>query len=62
MQAAAELREKLSANPGVVFEDAAREHNVPPRAIVEALPDAMRRLAPGAASSMQWTIFPAGAT
>ena len=49
MQATAELREKLSANPGVVFEDAACEHNVPPRAIVEALPDAMRRLAPGTA-------------
>ena len=47
MLAIAELRQKLSANPGVVFEDAAREHNVPPRAIVEALPDAMRRLAPG---------------
>jgi putative heme utilization carrier protein HutX len=49
MQAIAELREKISANPGVVFEDAAREHNVPPRTIVEALPDAMRRLAPGTA-------------
>lgn len=49
MQGTAELREKLSANPGVVFEDAAREHNVPPRAIVEALPDEMRRLAPGTA-------------
>jgi hypothetical protein len=46
MQATAELREKISANPGVVFEDAAREHNVPARTIVEALPEAMRRLAP----------------
>jgi putative heme utilization carrier protein HutX len=45
--AAADLRQKISANPGVVFEDAAREHNVPPRAIVEALPEEMRRLAPG---------------
>jgi putative heme utilization carrier protein HutX len=43
----AELRQKISENPGVVFEDAAREHNVAPRAIVEALPDSMRRLAPG---------------
>ena len=43
----AELRQKISENPGVVFEDAAREHNVAPRAIVEALPDTMRRLAPG---------------
>jgi len=45
----AELRQKLSENPGVVFEDAAREHNVPPRAVVEALPDGMRRIAAGAA-------------
>ena len=44
-----ELRQTLSENPGVVFEDAARAHNVPPRAIVEALPDEMRRLAPGGA-------------
>lgn len=47
--AIAELRQKLSENPGVVFEDAAREHNVPPRAVVEALPDDMRRIAAGAA-------------
>lgn len=47
MQATAELREIIAANPGVVFEDAAREHHVPPRAIVEALPEMMRRLAPG---------------
>jgi len=47
--AIAELRQKLSENPGVVFEDAAREHNVPPRAVVEALPDGMRRIAAGAA-------------
>jgi len=47
--AIADLRQKLSENPGVVFEDAAREHNVPPRAVVEALPDGMRRLAPGSA-------------
>jgi putative heme utilization carrier protein HutX len=44
-----ELRQKISDNPGVVFEDAAREHNVAPRIIVEALPEGMRRLAPGAA-------------
>jgi len=45
--AIAELRQKLSENPGVVFEDAAREHNVPPRAVVEALPDGMRRISAG---------------
>jgi putative heme utilization carrier protein HutX len=44
-----ELRQKISDNHGVVFEDAAREHNVAPRIIVEALPEGMRRLAPGAA-------------
>jgi heme iron utilization protein len=46
---ASELRQKISENPGVVFEDAAREHNVAPRLIVEALPEGMRRLASGAA-------------
>jgi putative heme utilization carrier protein HutX len=45
----ADLRKKLAENPGVVFEDAAREHGLTPRAIVEALPDAMRAFAPGAA-------------
>jgi heme iron utilization protein len=49
MQATVELRQIIAANPGVVFEDAAREHDVPPRAIVEALPETMRRLAPGTA-------------
>ncbi len=43
----AALREQIAANPGVVFEDAAREHGVPPRTIVEALPENMRRFAPG---------------
>jgi putative heme utilization carrier protein HutX len=45
----AALRAKVSENPGVVFEDAAREHNVAPRAVVEALPEEMRRFAPGSA-------------
>jgi putative heme utilization carrier protein HutX len=45
----ADLRKKISENPGVVFEDAAREHNVPPSAVVAALPDEMRRFAPGSA-------------
>lgn len=43
------LRAKVAENPGVVFEDAAREHNVAPRTVVEALPDDMRRFAPGSA-------------
>ncbi len=43
----AALRAKVAENPGVVFEDVAREHNVAPRDIVDALPDAMRRFAPG---------------
>jgi hypothetical protein len=47
LAATPDLRKKLAENPGIVFEDAAREHNVPPRAVVEALPDAMRRFAPG---------------
>lgn len=47
MLAPADLRQKISENPGVVFEDAAREHNVTPRTIVEGLPDAMRCFAPG---------------
>jgi putative heme utilization carrier protein HutX len=45
----AALRAKVAENPGVVFEDAAREHNVAPRAVVEALPQEMRRFAPGSA-------------
>jgi len=48
-EASADLRKQLSENPGVVFEDAAREHKVTPRAVVAALPDAMRRFAPGSA-------------
>lgn len=43
----AALRAKVAENPGVVFEDVAREHNVAPRAVVDALPEAMRRFAPG---------------
>jgi putative heme utilization carrier protein HutX len=41
------LRAKVAENPGVVFEDAAREHNVAPHTVVEALPDNMRRFASG---------------
>jgi heme iron utilization protein len=44
----ADLRVKLAENPGVVFEDAAREHHITPRAVLEAMPNAMRKFAPGA--------------
>ncbi len=46
---AVDLRQKLAENPGVVFEDAAREHDVTPRAVLEAMPKSMRRFAPGSA-------------
>ncbi|MCC6948899.1 MAG: heme utilization cystosolic carrier protein HutX [Bradyrhizobiaceae bacterium] len=48
-EVSADLRKLVSENPGVVFEDAAREHKVTPRTVVAALPDAMRRFAPGSA-------------
>ncbi|MBY0380528.1 MAG: heme utilization cystosolic carrier protein HutX [Xanthobacteraceae bacterium] len=43
----ADLRKDMAENPGVVIEDAARERGVTPRAIVEALPDAMRHFVSG---------------
>lgn len=43
----AELTRLLAADPGVVIEDAARQYEVTPRQIVEALPQEMRRFAPG---------------
>jgi putative heme utilization carrier protein HutX len=46
-EASAELRAKVAENPGVVFEDFARDHNVAPGAVVHALPEEMRRFAPG---------------
>lgn len=42
------LKQKLIENPGVVFEDFAKEHGVSLRAVVEALPENLRRFAPGA--------------
>jgi putative heme utilization carrier protein HutX len=44
-----DLSRHMAENPGAVFETVAGEHGVTPRAAVEALPAAMRRLAPGAA-------------
>jgi putative heme utilization carrier protein HutX len=41
-----ELVRHMAENPGVVIEEAAKQYAVAPRAVVEALPDAMRRFAP----------------
>jgi putative heme utilization carrier protein HutX len=46
---AAALRAKLAADPGVVMESLAKETGASLREIVEALPDEMRRFAPGSA-------------
>src|SRR5262245_54968810 len=40
-----ELVRTMADNPGAVFEDVARQHNVTPCAAVEALPEPMRRYA-----------------
>ena len=37
----------MAENPGAVIEDVARERNVTPRAVLEALPDTMVRIGPG---------------
>lgn len=42
-----ELRPKIAENPGVVIEHAAKEHNVTPQTILEALPEGMRNFATG---------------
>jgi putative heme utilization carrier protein HutX len=44
-----DLRRHMAENPGAVIEDVARDKNVTARAVIEALPDEMRRFAPGAA-------------
>jgi putative heme utilization carrier protein HutX len=44
-----DLRRYMAENPGAVFETVAKDHDVTPRAAVEALPAEMRRLAPGEA-------------
>jgi hypothetical protein len=41
----ADLRAKLAAEPGAVIETVAQKFAVTPRAVVEALPEAMRRFA-----------------
>ena len=45
MLAPPELTHAMAENPGAVFEDAAKQHGVTPRAAVEALPKAMRSFA-----------------
>jgi putative heme utilization carrier protein HutX len=43
----ADLKTCMAANPGAVIEDVARERKVTARAVLEALPEAMRRFVPG---------------
>jgi putative heme utilization carrier protein HutX len=43
------LVELMAAEPGAIIEKIAKENNATPRAVVEALPAAMRRIAPGSA-------------
>jgi putative heme utilization carrier protein HutX len=43
------LRAKLSAEPGAILETVAKEHGVTLRQAAEALPEALRRFAPGEA-------------
>ena len=43
----ADLRAYMADNPGAVIEDVARERNVTPRAVIEALPSSMVRLGGG---------------
>src|ERR1700754_152786 len=51
----ADLRKHMAENPGAVIEDVAREKNVTARAVIEALPEEMRSLAPrsGVVPAMQ---------
>ena len=42
-----DLRAYMAESPGAVIEDVARERNVTPRAVIEALPDGMVRIGPG---------------
>ena len=51
----ADLKAHMVANPGAVIEDVARERNVTPRAVIEAMPEMMVRIGPGShfAAAMQ---------
>jgi putative heme utilization carrier protein HutX len=44
-----DLARIMAADPGSLFEAVAKEHGATVRAVVEALPEAMRRFAPGSA-------------
>lgn len=39
-----DLKEYLAQNPGAVIEDVARERNISPRTVIEALPSDMVRI------------------
>lgn len=45
----ADLKTYMAGNPGAVIEDVARDWKVTARAVLEALPEGMRRFAPGSA-------------
>jgi len=47
MSSTADLKAFMTENPGAVIEDVARERNVTPRAVIEALPEMMVRIGPG---------------
>ena len=51
----ADLKAYMADNPGAVIEDVARERNVTPRAVIEALPETMVRIGAGShfAAAMQ---------
>ena len=49
MSARHDLVTLLAADPGAIVEQVAKEHKATTRDVVEALPDAMRRFAPGSA-------------
>jgi putative heme utilization carrier protein HutX len=47
--AASDLAGIMATDPGALFETVAKEHGATTRAVVEALPEPMRRFAPGTA-------------
>ena len=51
----ADLKAYMAKNPGAVIEDVARERNVTPRAVIEAMPEMMVRIGAGShfAAAMQ---------
>jgi len=55
MSSTSDLEAFMAENPGAVIEDVARERNVTPRAVIEAMPAMMVRIGPGShfAAAMQ---------